>query len=56
MVTDADIDALKKFFVDRYEFDQKVRNIIKEEVSHLPTRDEFFKETAKIYIYPFNAS
>ena len=52
-LNDADVDMLlsrfREVFVDKYEFEDKVRVIVKEEVSHLPTKDEFYEETAKIY-------
>ncbi len=52
-LTDGDIEFLREFFVDRYEFEEKIQKIVKEtmkeEIGHLPTKDEFFKEMGKIY-------
>lgn len=52
-LTDEDIDLLREVFVDKSEFDNRVRKIVREEVQsetkHLPTKDEFYEETGKIY-------
>ena len=48
-LNDADINLLRDIFVDKYEFDDRVRAIVKDEVSHLPTRDEFYEEMAKMH-------
>lgn len=55
--TDEDIRILvEKFrvvFPDRVEMEEivetRVRQIIREETSHLPTKDEFYEEMGKLY-------
>ncbi len=52
-MTDADTDLLierfREVFLDKHEFEEKVREIVKEEIKHLPSREEFLEETGKIY-------
>lgn len=52
-ITDTDMDLLierfREVFLDKHEFEEKVREIVKEEVKHLPSKEVFFEETGKMY-------
>lgn len=48
-LTDADIKLLREVFVDKVEFDDRVRKIVTEATGHLPTREEFYEQTEKLY-------
>lgn len=52
-ITNEDIDILiqrfREIFYDKQESEEKTREIVADEIKRLPTRDEFFEETAKIH-------
>ncbi len=50
-LTDEDLNALKNIIevtIDE-KLDQKLDEKFKEQLGHLPTKDEFYKETARLY-------
>ncbi len=53
MITDEDIKILigrfREIFYDKQESEEMMRKVVREETSHLPSKDEFYEEMGKLY-------